>query len=506
MIGGMVISRLAVTLVLLTGGALLGPPLAMIQETVYAADNGSSGQVSGNQNAVDCTSTGGSGAPCDSVGGQVEYQPMLRFRAEDSAKKDADGGYVGRDASGGATIPGNLTIGTLTGPNSIQLVYLPDPSVFLESLVIGDGGKQLTTSGPNPVDPLPFEANGSYNGIYNTFVGIKAGVANTSGNWNTFVGQQAGTTNTIGDQNTFVGGVAGQSNTTGYHNTFVGVGAGQANVAGNYNTYVGTDTALFAPGGTNNTFVGSMSGSYNNADNNVFLGVNAGTATSTGANNTFLGTFAANLNTTGYDNQCLGYATCLTLTSGFQNTAVGREAGSGLTTGALNTFVGYIATTTKGDVTNSIAIGNGASVSGDNRAVIGNGSVTDVYLGSETSAANLRANYLYSAGKLFGLNDGTYNKVYHSSGGIAFAAGGAGDPVNYYQSDTHRFTTADGVTAQLTISSSGAALGAGRFSQALYTPASSSASCTAGQFADDANYHYVCTATNTWKRVALSAF
>lgn len=41
---------------------------------------------------------------------------------------------------------------------------------------------------------------------------------------------------------------------------------------------------------------------------------------------------------------------------------------------------------------------------------------------------------------------------------------------------------------------------------ALNTPASSSAPCTAGQMSDDANYHYVCVAANTWKRVALSSF
>ena len=29
---------------------------------------------------------------------------------------------------------------------------------------------------------------------------------------------------------------------------------------------------------------------------------------------------------------------------------------------------------------------------------------------------------------------------------------------------------------------------------------------TAGQFTDDANYHYVCVAANSWKRVALSSF
>lgn len=40
----------------------------------------------------------------------------------------------------------------------------------------------------------------------------------------------------------------------------------------------------------------------------------------------------------------------------------------------------------------------------------------------------------------------------------------------------------------------------------LTTPASSSAVCSAGDFTDDANYHYVCVGTNTWKRVALSSF
>ena len=44
------------------------------------------------------------------------------------------------------------------------------------------------------------------------------------------------------------------------------------------------------------------------------------------------------------------------------------------------------------------------------------------------------------------------------------------------------------------------------YHETLSTPASSSAACNAGDFTDDANYHYVCVATNTWKRVALSSF
>lgn len=40
----------------------------------------------------------------------------------------------------------------------------------------------------------------------------------------------------------------------------------------------------------------------------------------------------------------------------------------------------------------------------------------------------------------------------------------------------------------------------------LTTPASSSAACASGDFAEDASFVYVCTATNTWKRATLATF
>jgi hypothetical protein len=38
------------------------------------------------------------------------------------------------------------------------------------------------------------------------------------------------------------------------------------------------------------------------------------------------------------------------------------------------------------------------------------------------------------------------------------------------------------------------------------TPSSSSASGDTGEYCWDSNYLYVCTATNTWKRIALVSF
>lgn len=57
-----------------------------------------------------------------------------------------------------------------------------------------------------------------------------------------------------------------------------------------------------------------------------------------------------------------------------------------------------------------------------------------------------------------------------------------------------------------TITLGGAIKVAGGTTMPLTTPSSSSATCAAGGFAIDANFVYVCTATNTWKRAALSSF
>ncbi|MFT8490151.1 MAG: hypothetical protein ABF672_06350 [Gluconobacter oxydans] len=75
-----------------------------------------------------------------------------------------------------------------------------------------------------------------------------------------------------------------------------------------------------------------------------------------------------------------------------------------------------------------------------------------------------------------------------------------------------RFTS-DGTTFYAKTSANGDAgihawkvTSTGGFNENLSTPSSSTASCTAGDFTDDANYHYVCVADNSWKRVALSTF
>ena len=49
-------------------------------------------------------------------------------------------------------------------------------------------------------------------------------------------------------------------------------------------------------------------------------------------------------------------------------------------------------------------------------------------------------------------------------------------------------------------------IGEQSFTGNVRTPTSSADTGTPGQIVWDTNYIYVCTATNTWKRVLLSAF
>ena len=128
--------------------------------------------------------------------------------------------------------------------------------------------------------------------------------------------------------------------------------------------------------------------------------------------------------------------------------------------------------------------------------------------------------YTYITSGIFGgqptidlsLNHTDYTGFYVAPGkaytnGIGLAAGsGCGPSASGICAGTSgQFTVNDGGNVSAATVSATTGAGAG-FQEALYTPASSTAACTAGQFADDANFHYVCVAANTWKRVALSSF
>lgn len=107
-------------------------------------------------------------------------------------------------------------------------------------------------------------------GDYNTFIGRRAGYANSSGKTNTFIAQGAGYHNTSGKQNTFIGPSAGYNNTTGRYNTFIGPSAGRENTTGERNAYIGSG-AGYNGNGSYNVSIGFMAGYHETGSYKLFI-------------------------------------------------------------------------------------------------------------------------------------------------------------------------------------------------------------------------------------------
>jgi hypothetical protein len=158
----------------------------------------------------------------------------------------------------------------------------------------------------------------------NTFYGLNAGAANTTGENNIFIGHSAGDSNTTGDSNIFIGRNSGYQNSMGNSDIFIGYYSGFSNTWGMGNTYLGHKAGESGTGAQGNAFLGNLAGNKNTADWNTFIGNNAGSSNTYGTYNVMLGYQAGTLTTTGSYNTFLGY-----------------QAGTMNVTGAGNLFLGY---------------------------------------------------------------------------------------------------------------------------------------------------------------------
>ncbi|MFN0212863.1 MAG: tail fiber domain-containing protein [Saprospiraceae bacterium] len=193
----------------------------------------------------------------------------------------------------------------------------------------------------------------------NTFFGINSGASSGSlATLNTFVGNNSGASNVNGSNNTFLGETAGVQNISGISNTFLGRAAGKSNVTHGSNTYVG-----------------SSSGANSTSHNNTFLGTIAGSNHTTGNDNTFLGNAAGQHANTGEGNTFVGKRAGALISTGSQNVAIGNLAGETLNCNNA-TFLGFSARAAIAGLTNSTALGNGATVNASNKIRFGNTAVT----------------------------------------------------------------------------------------------------------------------------------
>jgi hypothetical protein len=123
---------------------------------------------------------------------------------------------------------------------------------------------------------------------------------------------------------------------------------------------------------------------------NVAIGYQASDAISTGANNVAIGYNALGAENDGAANTAVGYQALLVQNAGAgdnYNTMVGYQAGDGISTGAQNTGIGASVAFTI-DAANQTCVGYGATTAstGANTIMMGNGSMTDIYMGDDGNA------------------------------------------------------------------------------------------------------------------------
>jgi hypothetical protein len=234
---------------------------------------------------------------------------------------------------------------------------------------------------------------------------------------NDALGYYAGGFITTGTANVAIGyealtGITG-AKTTGSYNTAVGNSAlTTCQGACNSNTAVGYYTLSGLTTGANSTAMGDNALVSDTTGQNDAFGMLAGEFITTGSANVAVGyealMGATGAKTTGSDNTAVGY-TALNLVQGASagNTALGEAAGSTITTGSNDLYLGYATVASGATVTNEIAVGEGVTGAGSNTAVIGNASVTDVYLGGAGAVATLHVAGISSLLKeiAFGFNN-----------------------------------------------------------------------------------------------------
>jgi hypothetical protein len=326
------------------------------------------------------------------------------------------------DINGGRTwTTDGFTVNAGSGTvNQVPMSY--GGASLTSNIALGSGVLPSDTSGAFDVG-VGFQAlNAEVSGSENTAVGYKTLNAATSFN-NTAVGYEALTLETTGP-NTAVGSSSLASDVTGNKNTALGYTALNADTASN-NTAVGDSALALNTSGGPNTAVGAsalgsnLTGSHNTAvgyqallDATSFNGTAVGDsalATTTGAANTALGSTAGQFISSGQFNTAVGFAALLGITgtptsgsnntafgasaltavqgAGNGNTAVGSSAGDTITTGTDDTLLGDNVQANAATDTNETVIGFNQTGAGSNTTVIGNGSVTDTYLGGTNSAS-----------------------------------------------------------------------------------------------------------------------
>jgi len=246
-------------------------------------------------------------------------------------------------------------------------------------------------------------------GTSNTFGGVGAGNANTTGRFNSFFGTNAGFSNTTGESNSFFGTASGPTNGAGASNSFFGYLSGNQNSSGSSNSFFGDSAGFANTTASGNSFFGANAGQANSTGyDNAFFGSTAGQANTTGFENAFFGAFAGQNNITNSDfltgslNSFFGAYSGQTNTTGNANSFFGAAAGTKNTTGGFNSFFGQATGYANTTGSSNAFFGDEA---GKNNTSAGNNS----FFGEAAGLVNTTGSSNSFFGALAGYNNSTAN-------------------------------------------------------------------------------------------------
>ena len=295
-----------------------------------------------------------------------------------------------------ATIGNNVAVGSGAG------VAI---TTGTENVIIGKGAAAGATTSDSCVVIGPGTCAANMSGEANIVIGHNSGAAITIGHDNVVIGKFAGNDMNEGNQNIMLGTQAGLELTTGNNNIMMGVDAGRniqtgeaniaigvqalltQNLAVSNNVAIGVTAGRNLTTGANNVMIGrSAASGATEADSCVVIGTSTCNAAMTGASNIVVGAGAGLAITTGNSNVMIGRDACASLDTGTSNTILGHSAGNTATTGSTNVCVGNDADVSGTGAVNQTAIGAGVTCQADNQVVLGNTSVTDVFMAQDKGA------------------------------------------------------------------------------------------------------------------------
>ena len=308
----------------------------------------------------------------------------------------------------GEGVAGTGTTTTATGNVGVGWVALQDLTTGSENIAIGAAtGHEITTGNENIL--IGSNAGGTMTTQDEmVLIGHQAGDAinDDTADGTVGIGYQALTALTSGASNTAIGYKAAAELSDNSHNTVVGYQAMyRSGATVYYNTFIGSNSGSgdWSGGAHSNTAVGAatMAGVMTDASiNNVAVGRDTLNALTTGANNTAVGKGALSTRTDGIkntaigsltlannggdENTAIGYAS-LNVATGGNNTALGSAAGDVISSGTNNTIIGKGSDPSANSATNQTVVGYAVTGVADNTAVIGNASVTKVYMAQDAS-------------------------------------------------------------------------------------------------------------------------